>query len=145
MTSRQGLGVGGGTVRKKNFSGTCWLLKWHCLKIQYHILEYHFQKKLLSFMQTNLLEYIFLSPYGFDVGQLENGTVLKGIDLGVQGMRVGGQVASWSPFLVLFGTRHHPSHIEIWGNSKTFVLPLNIYCIIVVFLSEEKHFLYKYL
>ncbi|KAK4478693.1 hypothetical protein RD792_014187 [Penstemon davidsonii] len=43
MTSRQGLGVGGGT------------------------------------------------PYGFDVGQSEKGKVLKGIDLGVQGMRVGGQ------------------------------------------------------
>ncbi|PSS32850.1 Peptidyl-prolyl cis-trans isomerase [Actinidia chinensis var. chinensis] len=43
MTSRQGLGVGGGT------------------------------------------------PYGFDVGQSERGTVLKGLDIGVQGMRVGGQ------------------------------------------------------
>ncbi|KAF2307488.1 hypothetical protein GH714_029085 [Hevea brasiliensis] len=43
MTSRQGLGVGGGT------------------------------------------------PYGFDVGQSERGTVLKGLDLGVEGMRVGGQ------------------------------------------------------
>ncbi|KAL6988275.1 hypothetical protein U1Q18_014025 [Sarracenia purpurea var. burkii] len=43
MTSRQGLGVGGGT------------------------------------------------PYGFDVGQSEKGAVLKGLDLGVQGMRVGGQ------------------------------------------------------
>ncbi|XP_015898524.4 peptidyl-prolyl cis-trans isomerase FKBP16-4, chloroplastic isoform X2 [Ziziphus jujuba] len=43
MTSRQGLGVGGGT------------------------------------------------PYGFDVGQSERGSVLKGLDLGVQGMRVGGQ------------------------------------------------------
>lgn len=31
-------------------------------------------------------------PYGFDVGQSERGTVLKGLDLGVQGMRVGGQV-----------------------------------------------------
>ncbi|KAK6147109.1 hypothetical protein DH2020_018021 [Rehmannia glutinosa] len=43
MTSRQGLGVGGGT------------------------------------------------PYGFDVGDSERGTVLKGLDLGVEGMRVGGQ------------------------------------------------------
>ncbi|XP_059305941.1 peptidyl-prolyl cis-trans isomerase FKBP16-4, chloroplastic [Lycium barbarum] len=43
MTSRQGMGVGGGT------------------------------------------------PYGFDVGQSERGNVLKGLDLGVQGMRVGGQ------------------------------------------------------
>ncbi|KAG6415024.1 hypothetical protein SASPL_122425 [Salvia splendens] len=44
MTSRQGMGVGGGT------------------------------------------------PYGFDVGQSERGAVLKGLDLGVEGMRVGGQV-----------------------------------------------------
>ncbi|CAH8339411.1 unnamed protein product [Eruca vesicaria subsp. sativa] len=43
MTSRQGLGVGGGT------------------------------------------------PYGFDVGQSEKGNVLKGLDIGVEGMRVGGQ------------------------------------------------------
>lgn len=35
-----------------------------------------------------------LQPYGFDVGQSERGTVLKGLDLGVQGMRVGGQVRS---------------------------------------------------
>ncbi|KAK9127612.1 hypothetical protein Syun_016409 [Stephania yunnanensis] len=43
MTSRQGLGVGGGT------------------------------------------------PYGFDVGESERGNVLRGLDLGVEGMRVGGQ------------------------------------------------------
>lgn len=33
-----------------------------------------------------------MQPYGFDVGQSEKGNVLKGLDLGVQGMRVGGQV-----------------------------------------------------
>uniref|UniRef100_K4A142 peptidylprolyl isomerase n=1 Tax=Setaria italica TaxID=4555 RepID=K4A142_SETIT len=44
MTSRQGLGVGGGT------------------------------------------------PYGFDVGNSERGNVLKGLDLGVEGMKVGGQL-----------------------------------------------------
>ncbi|EEE66711.1 hypothetical protein OsJ_23382 [Oryza sativa Japonica Group] len=43
MTSRQGLGVGGGT------------------------------------------------PYGFDIGNSERGNVLKGLDLGVEGMKVGGQ------------------------------------------------------
>ncbi|KAF5199361.1 Peptidyl-prolyl cis-trans isomerase fkbp16-4 protein [Thalictrum thalictroides] len=43
MTSRQGMGVGGGT------------------------------------------------PYGFDVGDSARGSVLKGLDLGVEGMRVGGQ------------------------------------------------------
>ncbi|RWR92265.1 peptidyl-prolyl cis-trans isomerase FKBP16-4, chloroplastic isoform X2 [Cinnamomum micranthum f. kanehirae] len=32
------------------------------------------------------------TPYGFDVGQSEKGNVLKGLDLGVQGMRVGGQL-----------------------------------------------------
>ncbi|CAI0407541.1 unnamed protein product [Linum tenue] len=31
------------------------------------------------------------SPYGFDVGESERGNVLKGLDLGVLGMRVGGQ------------------------------------------------------
>jgi FKBP-type peptidyl-prolyl cis-trans isomerase len=34
-----------------------------------------------------------LQPYGFDVGQSERGNVLKGLDLGVEGMRVGGQVS----------------------------------------------------
>ncbi|KAF0908872.1 hypothetical protein E2562_028752 [Oryza meyeriana var. granulata] len=43
MTSRQGLGVGGGT------------------------------------------------PYGFDIGNSERGNVLKGLDLGVEGMKAGGQ------------------------------------------------------
>ncbi|XP_043697112.1 peptidyl-prolyl cis-trans isomerase FKBP16-4, chloroplastic [Telopea speciosissima] len=51
MTSRQGLGVGGGT------------------------------------------------PYGFDVGQSEKGSVLRGLDLGVEGMRVGGQVR-WFPGMI---------------------------------------------
>ncbi|KAJ8421924.1 hypothetical protein Cgig2_025979 [Carnegiea gigantea] len=32
-----------------------------------------------------------VAPYGFDVGESERGRVLKGLDLGVQGMRVGGQ------------------------------------------------------
>ncbi|XP_010558219.1 PREDICTED: peptidyl-prolyl cis-trans isomerase FKBP16-4, chloroplastic isoform X2 [Tarenaya hassleriana] len=49
MTSRQGLGVGGGT------------------------------------------------PYGFDIGQSERGNVLKGLDLGVEGMRVGGQGLKFHP------------------------------------------------
>uniref|UniRef100_A0A0C9RNQ2 peptidylprolyl isomerase n=1 Tax=Wollemia nobilis TaxID=56998 RepID=A0A0C9RNQ2_9CONI len=31
------------------------------------------------------------TPYGFDVGASERGTVLKGLDFGVQGMKVGGQ------------------------------------------------------
>ncbi|KAJ4705086.1 Peptidylprolyl isomerase [Melia azedarach] len=57
MTSRQGLGVGGGT------------------------------------------------PYGFDVGQSERGTVLKGLDLGVKGMRVGGQRLLIVPPELAYGSK----------------------------------------
>jgi len=49
-----------------------------------------------------LANYIFLEllqPYGFDVGQSERGAVLKGLDLGVEGMRVGGQVTPVSSVL----------------------------------------------
>ncbi|KOM34611.1 hypothetical protein LR48_Vigan02g076100 [Vigna angularis] len=57
MTSRQGMGVGGGT------------------------------------------------PYGFDVGQSERGTVLKGLDLGVEGMRVGGQRLLIVPPELAYGSK----------------------------------------
>ncbi|KAA8518654.1 hypothetical protein F0562_016128 [Nyssa sinensis] len=57
MTSRQGLGVGGGT------------------------------------------------PYGFDVGQSERGSVLKGLDLGVQGMKVGGQRLLLVPPELAYGSK----------------------------------------
>ncbi|KAL4578722.1 hypothetical protein LXL04_014851 [Taraxacum kok-saghyz] len=57
MTSRQGLGVGGGT------------------------------------------------PYGFDVGESERGNVLKGLDLGVQGMRVGGQRLLIVPPELAYGSK----------------------------------------
>ncbi|KAK1296959.1 hypothetical protein QJS10_CPB15g01738 [Acorus calamus] len=57
MTSRQGLGVGGGT------------------------------------------------PYGFDVGQSENGNVLRGLDLGVDGMRVGGQRLLIVPPELAYGSK----------------------------------------
>ncbi|XP_078181128.1 FKBP-like peptidyl-prolyl cis-trans isomerase family protein isoform X2 [Carex rostrata] len=57
MTSRQGLGVGGGT------------------------------------------------PYGFDVGQSERGNVLKGLDLGVEGMKVGGQRILIVPPELAYGSR----------------------------------------
>ncbi|KAJ9695253.1 hypothetical protein PVL29_010640 [Vitis rotundifolia] len=57
MTSRQGLGVGGGT------------------------------------------------PYGFDVGQSERGSVLKGLDLGVEGMRVGGQRLLIVPPELAYGSK----------------------------------------
>jgi hypothetical protein len=33
-----------------------------------------------------------MQPYGFDIGSSEYGIVLKGLDFGVEGMRVGGQV-----------------------------------------------------
>lgn len=51
-------------------------------------------------MYVFLISYSFymyawmLQPYGFDVGQSERGSVLKGLDLGVKGMKVGGQVRS---------------------------------------------------
>ncbi|CAI9270830.1 unnamed protein product [Lactuca saligna] len=57
MTSRQGMGVGGGT------------------------------------------------PYGFDVGESERGNVLKGLDLGVQGMRVGGQRLLIVPPELAYGSK----------------------------------------
>lgn len=57
MTSRQGLGVGGGT------------------------------------------------PYGFDVGQSERGNVLKGLDLGVEGMKVGGQRLLIVPPELAYGSK----------------------------------------
>ncbi|KAK1400226.1 Peptidylprolyl isomerase [Heracleum sosnowskyi] len=57
MTSRQGLGIGGGT------------------------------------------------PYGFDVGQSERGNVLKGLDLGVKGMRVGGQRLLIVPPELAYGSK----------------------------------------
>ncbi|XAR64601.1 Peptidylprolyl isomerase [Bertholletia excelsa] len=57
MTSRQGMGVGGGT------------------------------------------------PYGFDVGQSERGNVLKGLDLGVRGMRVGGQRLLIVPPELAYGSK----------------------------------------
>lgn len=37
-----------------------------------------------------------MQPYGFDIGASESGIVLKGLDYGVEGMRVGGQVLLWS-------------------------------------------------
>ncbi|XP_019106323.2 peptidyl-prolyl cis-trans isomerase FKBP16-4, chloroplastic isoform X1 [Beta vulgaris subsp. vulgaris] len=57
MTSRQGMGVGGGT------------------------------------------------PYGFDIGQSERGTVLKGLDLGVEGMKVGGQRLLIVPPQLAYGSK----------------------------------------
>ncbi|KAF6147490.1 hypothetical protein GIB67_021316 [Kingdonia uniflora] len=57
MTSRQGLGVGGGT------------------------------------------------PYGFDVGDSERGAVLQGLDLGVEGMKVGGQRLLIVPPQLAYGSK----------------------------------------
>ncbi|XP_028077861.1 peptidyl-prolyl cis-trans isomerase FKBP16-4, chloroplastic-like [Camellia sinensis] len=44
-------------------------------------------------------------PYGFDVGQSERGTVLKGLDLGVQGMKVGGQRVLIVPPELAYGSK----------------------------------------
>ncbi|KAJ6831900.1 peptidyl-prolyl cis-trans isomerase FKBP16-4, chloroplastic-like isoform X1 [Iris pallida] len=45
------------------------------------------------------------SPYGFDVGQSERGFVLKGLDLGVQGMRVGSQRLLIVPPELAYGSK----------------------------------------
>lgn len=45
------------------------------------------------------------TPYGFDVGQSERGTVLKGLDLGVQGMHVGGQRLLIVPPELAYGSK----------------------------------------
>lgn len=45
------------------------------------------------------------TPYGFDVGASEKGVVLKGLDLGVQGMRVGGQRLLIVPPELAYGNR----------------------------------------
>ncbi|XP_054794766.1 peptidyl-prolyl cis-trans isomerase FKBP16-4, chloroplastic-like isoform X2 [Prosopis cineraria] len=79
MTSRQGMGVGGGT------------------------------------------------PYGFDVGQSENGTVLKGLDLGVQGMRVGGQRLLIVPPELAYGSRGVQ---EIPPNATIELYNLNDVCLL---------------
>ncbi|TKY53427.1 Peptidyl-prolyl cis-trans isomerase FKBP16-4 [Spatholobus suberectus] len=46
-----------------------------------------------------------LQPYGFDVGQPERGTIHKGLDLGVQGMRVGGQRLLIVPPELAYGSK----------------------------------------
>lgn len=66
-----------------------------------------------------------LQPYGFDVGQSERGNVLKGLDLGVQGMRVGGQV--------------NLLHSDIsLGKAHTFILDLLQVLSEILFLSFQK-------
>ena len=43
-----------------------------------------------------------MQPYGFDIGASEYGIVLKGLDYGVEGMRVGGQVLISTSSIFLF-------------------------------------------
>ncbi|KAJ7542425.1 hypothetical protein O6H91_10G110700 [Diphasiastrum complanatum] len=45
------------------------------------------------------------TPYGFDVGASERGMVLKGLDLGVTGMRVGGQRLLLVPPELAYGNK----------------------------------------
>ncbi|GAQ86112.1 FKBP-type peptidyl-prolyl cis-trans isomerase family protein [Klebsormidium nitens] len=45
------------------------------------------------------------TPYGFDVGASETGLVLKGLDYGVEGMRVGGQRKLLIPPELAYGKR----------------------------------------
>ncbi|WOL19657.1 hypothetical protein Cni_G28459 [Canna indica] len=45
------------------------------------------------------------TPYAFDVGQSERGAVLKGLDLGVEGMRVGGQRLLIVPPELAYGSK----------------------------------------
>ncbi|KAJ4744475.1 Peptidylprolyl isomerase [Rhynchospora pubera] len=45
------------------------------------------------------------TPYGFDVGQSERGNVLKGLDLGVEGMKVGGQRLLLVPPELAYGSK----------------------------------------
>ncbi|KAE9465515.1 hypothetical protein C3L33_02584, partial [Rhododendron williamsianum] len=45
------------------------------------------------------------TPYGFDVGQSERGNVLKGLDFGVKGMRVGGQRLLIVPPQLAYGSK----------------------------------------
>jgi len=45
------------------------------------------------------------SPYGFDIGASESGIVLKGLDYGVEGMRVGGQRLLIVPPELAYGKR----------------------------------------
>ncbi|KAL8245891.1 hypothetical protein R6Q59_007107 [Mikania micrantha] len=44
-------------------------------------------------------------PYGFDVGESERGNVLEGLDIGVQGMRVGGQRLLIVPPELAYGSK----------------------------------------
>ncbi|KAH9674897.1 peptidyl-prolyl cis-trans isomerase FKBP16-4 [Citrus sinensis] len=46
-----------------------------------------------------------VAPYGFDVGQSERGNVLKGLDLGVEGMHVGGQRLLIVPPELAYGSK----------------------------------------
>lgn len=45
------------------------------------------------------------TPYGFDIGASSSGIVLKGLDLGVQGMRVGGERLLIIPPELAYGNR----------------------------------------
>ncbi|XP_020257547.1 peptidyl-prolyl cis-trans isomerase FKBP16-4, chloroplastic-like isoform X3 [Asparagus officinalis] len=46
-----------------------------------------------------------VAPYGFDIGESKRGNVLKGLDLGVEGMRVGGQRLLIVPPELAYGSK----------------------------------------
>lgn len=56
---------------------------------------------------------LIMQPYGFDIGASAYGIVLKGLDYGVEGMRVGGQVPklTFSISFVLCSSIHNLSSI----------------------------------
>ncbi|VAI18962.1 unnamed protein product [Triticum turgidum subsp. durum] len=76
------------------------------------------------------------TPYGFDVGNSERGNVLKGLDLGVEGMKVGGQRLVIVPPELAYGkkgvqeippnaTIEVNSHLSSWSRIFYNSLPQN--------------------
>lgn len=110
MTSRQGLGVGGGTVSLHGetvptsliiqLKRAKFIVVYMLVNVCEQLLNIGFSIICLKFPKTSFLSLELLQPYGFDVGQSERGAVLKGLDLGVEGMRVGGQVRTISGYMI---------------------------------------------
>lgn len=79
----------------------------------------------------------FYLPYGFNVGQSERVNVLKGLDLGVGGMRVGGQQLLIVPSELTYGnkgvdievlkTEHVSSEMQIEFAQEVDIMSLKEY------------------